>query len=309
MTSRPSRHQEIDELLLESAVSPSNCESRRATTCRASSAAPAARSTIRIRGSSPAACRIFEDRILMCRRAIEPRRGFWTFPAGFMENGETIQDAARRESVEEALADVEIGSLLSVVHVLHADQVHVTFRAQSAARRYSEWARRASRWCCATKPSCPWPEIAFLSVDFALAALRRGPSRRRRGASFHDDRPAPPRRKLSASLAGRPCFGRIRALARARSTRCDRDFAESADDLRRHRKLHQVQVHGLRGGLPGRLFPRGPELPGHRSRGVHRLHAVRAGVPGRGDLLRGRNAGTARSASRSSTPSWQRSGR
>jgi NADH pyrophosphatase NudC (nudix superfamily) len=47
---------------------------------------------------------VFEDRILMCRRAIEPRRGFWTFPAGFMENGETIQDAARRESVEEALA-------------------------------------------------------------------------------------------------------------------------------------------------------------------------------------------------------------
>ena len=78
---------------------------------------------------------VFEDRILMCRRAIEPRRGFWTFPAGFMENGETTQDAARRESVEEALAEVEIGSLLSVVHVLHADQVHVTFRAQSAAAR------------------------------------------------------------------------------------------------------------------------------------------------------------------------------
>ena len=69
----------------------------------------------------------------MCRRAIEPRRGFWTFPAGFMENGETIQDAARRESVEEALADVEIGSLLSVVHVLHADQVHVHLSRPPAA--------------------------------------------------------------------------------------------------------------------------------------------------------------------------------
>ena len=71
-----------------------------------------------------------EGRILLCRRAIEPRLGYWTIPAGFMENGETTQDAARRESLEEALAEVEIGSLLAVVHVLHADQVHVMFRAR-----------------------------------------------------------------------------------------------------------------------------------------------------------------------------------
>ena len=49
-----------------------------------------------------------EDKILLCRRAIEPRLGFWTIPAGFMENGETTQDAARRESLEAAQADVEI---------------------------------------------------------------------------------------------------------------------------------------------------------------------------------------------------------
>jgi len=70
-----------------------------------------------------------EGRILLCRRAIEPRRGYWTVPAGFMENGETLQEAAARESREEALAEVTIGSLLSVVHVLHAEQVHVFFRA------------------------------------------------------------------------------------------------------------------------------------------------------------------------------------
>src|SRR6516165_10510122 len=70
-----------------------------------------------------------EGRILLCRRAIEPRRGYWTVPAGFMENGETLQQAAARESKEEALADVQIGSLLTVVHVLHAQQVHVFFRA------------------------------------------------------------------------------------------------------------------------------------------------------------------------------------
>src|SRR2546430_15483745 len=67
--------------------------------------------------------------ILLCRRAIEPRRGYWTVPAGFMENGETLQQAAARESLEEALTEVQIGSLLSVVHVLHAQQVHVFFRA------------------------------------------------------------------------------------------------------------------------------------------------------------------------------------
>ena len=75
----------------------------------------------------------WNGRLLLCRRAIEPRYGYWTLPAGFMENGETTQEAARRESIEEAMADVEIGSLLAVVHVLHADQVHVMFRARLAA--------------------------------------------------------------------------------------------------------------------------------------------------------------------------------
>ena len=61
-----------------------------------------------------------EGRILLCRRAIEPRHGYWTLPAGFMENDETLQQAAMRESREEAIADVEIGSLLAIMHVLHA---------------------------------------------------------------------------------------------------------------------------------------------------------------------------------------------
>ena len=78
-----------------------------------------------------------EGRILLCRRAIEPRRGYWTVPAGFMENGETLQEAAARESREEALAEVTIGSLLSVVHVLHAEQVHVFFRAALPGARYA----------------------------------------------------------------------------------------------------------------------------------------------------------------------------
>ena len=108
-----------------------------------------------------------EGRILLCRRAIEPRRGYWTIPAGFMENGETTQDAARRESMEEALADVEIGSLLAVVHVLHANQVHVMFRARLPHPEFGAGAESLESMLC-TEEQIPWPEIAFRSVDFAL---------------------------------------------------------------------------------------------------------------------------------------------
>src|SRR5256885_12446974 len=72
-----------------------------------------------------------EGRILLCRRAIEPRRGYWTVPAGFLENGETLQQGAARESLEEAQAEVAVGSLLSVVHVLHARSEEHTSELQS----------------------------------------------------------------------------------------------------------------------------------------------------------------------------------
>jgi ADP-ribose pyrophosphatase YjhB (NUDIX family) len=108
-----------------------------------------------------------EGRILLCRRAIEPRRGYWTIPAGFMENGETTQDAARRESLEEALADVEIGSLLAVVHVLHADQVHVMFRARLDAPVFGAGDESLEVRLC-DETEIPWADIAFRSVDFAL---------------------------------------------------------------------------------------------------------------------------------------------
>ena len=70
-----------------------------------------------------------EPRILMCRRAIEPRRGFWTLPAGFMETGETVRDAAAREAREEACCEIRIDALLAVYDVVHVQQVQVMFRA------------------------------------------------------------------------------------------------------------------------------------------------------------------------------------
>ena len=122
-----------------------------------------------------------DGRILLCRRAIEPRRGYWTIPAGFMENGETTQEAARRESIEEALAEVEIGSLLAVVHVLHADQVHVVFRARLPKPEFGAGAESLEVMLC-DEHTIPWQDIAFRSVDFAL---RRYLEDRRAGLEQH----------------------------------------------------------------------------------------------------------------------------
>jgi ADP-ribose pyrophosphatase YjhB (NUDIX family) len=108
-----------------------------------------------------------EGRILICKRAIEPRLGFWTVPAGFMENGETLQQGAARESQEEALADVEIGSLLSLVSVVSAHQVHVFFRAK--LRTPSFGAGPESLEVKLVEPrEIPWDDIAFLSTRFTL---------------------------------------------------------------------------------------------------------------------------------------------
>ncbi len=108
-----------------------------------------------------------EGRILLCRRAIEPRRGYWTVPAGFMENQETLQEAAARECYEEALARVEIGSLLTVVHVLHAEQVHVFFRARLALAQFGAGAESLEVQLFEAA-DIPWDDIAFRSTDFTL---------------------------------------------------------------------------------------------------------------------------------------------
>lgn len=109
----------------------------------------------------------WEDKIVLCRRAIEPRRGFWTIPAGFMENGETIEAGAAREAMEEALARVEIGSLLAVVNVLHAHQVHIMFRARLLDPAIGIGPESLEVRLCG-EADIPWPEIAFRSVEFAL---------------------------------------------------------------------------------------------------------------------------------------------
>ena len=109
----------------------------------------------------------WQGQILLCRRAIEPRRGFWTVPAGFMENGETLMAAAAREAVEEAQAEVEIGSLLAIFHALRAQQVHVFFRARLAVPRFGVGPESLEVQLVEER-DVPWDEIAFPSGVFAL---------------------------------------------------------------------------------------------------------------------------------------------
>jgi ADP-ribose pyrophosphatase YjhB (NUDIX family) len=106
-------------------------------------------------------------KILLCKRAIEPRLGFWTIPAGFMENGESVQHGAAREAMEEALANVRIGSLLAIVNVLHAHQVHIMFRAALKEPKFGI-GPESLETALYDESEIPWSEIAFRSVEFAL---------------------------------------------------------------------------------------------------------------------------------------------
>lgn len=127
----------------------------------------------------------YEGKILLCRRAIEPRHGFWTAPAGFMENGETMQAAAAREAMEEALAKVEIGSLVAIVHVLQAHQVHVLFRAKLLDVNVGA-GPESLEVALFDEADIPWGDMAFRSIDFALKRYLEDRRLGRDQLHFHD---------------------------------------------------------------------------------------------------------------------------
>jgi ADP-ribose pyrophosphatase YjhB (NUDIX family) len=109
----------------------------------------------------------WEGSILLCRRAIEPRLGYWTLPAGFMENHETVEACARREAEEEALAVVELGSLISLINVPHASQVHLFFRARLVDGRFGV-GHESQAAALYGETDIPWSDLAFPSVEFTL---------------------------------------------------------------------------------------------------------------------------------------------
>jgi ADP-ribose pyrophosphatase YjhB (NUDIX family) len=113
------------------------------------------------------------DAVLMCRRAIEPRRGFWTLPAGYLELGETLEEGAAREAWEEAQADIAIDGILGVFSISRIGQVQVIFRAHFAEPRASFAPGVESLEVALIEPGrIPWAELAFPSVRWALDAWR-----------------------------------------------------------------------------------------------------------------------------------------
>ncbi len=118
-----------------------------------------------------AGCIVVADdgRLLLCRRSIDPRSGYWTIPAGFMENGETLVEAARRETLEEACAEVSIEGLSSVVSVPHANQVHVMFRGRLAGSYAA--GDETTEVALFEESEVPWDLIAFRSGTAALRAF------------------------------------------------------------------------------------------------------------------------------------------
>jgi ADP-ribose pyrophosphatase YjhB (NUDIX family) len=121
---------------------------------------------------------VWGEQVLLCKRAIEPRYGKWTLPAGFMEVGETTTDGAIRETIEEAGARIEIGPLFSMIDVPHVQQVHIFFRADLLDTGFAAGAESLDVRLFG-EHEIPWEEIAFRTV---AATLRHYFDDRRRGA-------------------------------------------------------------------------------------------------------------------------------
>jgi ADP-ribose pyrophosphatase YjhB (NUDIX family) len=109
----------------------------------------------------------WEDKLLMCRRAIEPRRGFWTLPAGFMEMGEHPEDGAAREAWEEARANLEIVDLLAVYSLRHISQLQLFYRARLVSPDVSAGPESEEVGLFAFD-ALPATELAFPSVHWAI---------------------------------------------------------------------------------------------------------------------------------------------
>lgn len=109
----------------------------------------------------------WEGKVLLCKRAIEPRLGLWTLPAGFLENGETLAAGALRETREEANAHVEIGELYTVISLPHIDQIYMMFRARLSGLDFGP-GRESLEVQLFHEDQVPWGELAFRTITRTL---------------------------------------------------------------------------------------------------------------------------------------------
>jgi ADP-ribose pyrophosphatase YjhB (NUDIX family) len=117
---------------------------------------------------------VHEGKVLLCKRAIEPRTGFWTLPAGFLEAHEQPEEGARREAFEEAVARIELQGLIGIYTVKRLSQVQMFFRATFAGTPAFRAGDETLEAALFAWEDIPWDDLAFPSVTWTLRKWREG---------------------------------------------------------------------------------------------------------------------------------------
>ena len=110
---------------------------------------------------------VYGDKVLLCQRAIEPRVGYWTLPAGYMENGESTEEAALRETLEEANATVNLLSLYTLTSITHVNQVQFIYLADLPEPKFSP-SSESLEVKLFSEEEIPWDDLAFKTIHNAL---------------------------------------------------------------------------------------------------------------------------------------------
>jgi len=134
-------------------------------------------------GSIPVWERDGELQVLLCKRAIEPRYGYWTLPAGFMENEETTSEAAARETEEEAGANVRLGPLFTLLNVAHVHQVHLFYLAELLDLDFAPGIESLDVQLF-KEDEIPWDDLAFPTIRTTLELFFADRARIRKGGSY-----------------------------------------------------------------------------------------------------------------------------
>jgi len=133
-----------------------------------------------------------DGRLLMCRRRISPRRGFWTFPSGFLECSESASEGARREVLEETRAEVHIEGLLCVIDVPQMSEVHLVYRGTLRSLLTLGPTGESSEVTLMTEAGIPWDQLAFTSIGESLRRYFEDRRQKQRVVHTLDLRAAPP---------------------------------------------------------------------------------------------------------------------
>jgi ADP-ribose pyrophosphatase YjhB (NUDIX family) len=111
---------------------------------------------------------MWENKILLCRRAIEPRKNYWTLPAGFLELNETSAEGAVRETLEETGAKVDVGGLFTILNVPHIGQIHWFYIAKMNSPDFSPSTSESTEVALFEESEIPWDDLAFQTVKTTL---------------------------------------------------------------------------------------------------------------------------------------------